>query len=128
MRPPLAIATATACLALVAPPGRAQQAQEPPPACSAERAGLVACVAGKLCACRHERASAAAGLPAGFRWDCGVLRPGCGAGEPPATLDRYPHPLPPGLGFDLSGTNATTTTTVTGGRDRVHNGGRDRHR
>ncbi len=71
---------------------------EAPPACAEASAGLVACVAGKLCACRFDRGGAASGLPAG---DCGVLRPACGdAADPPATLDRYPYPLPPALGID----------------------------
>ena len=74
---------------------------EAPPACTDAGVGLVACVAGKLCACRLDRGGAATGLPAGFRWDCGVLRPACGdASDPPATLDRYPYPLPPALGID----------------------------
>ena len=74
---------------------------ETPPACVDASAGLVACVAGKLCVCRFDRGGATTGLPAGFRWDCGVLRPACGdAAGPPATLDRYPYPLPPALGID----------------------------
>jgi hypothetical protein len=71
------------------------------PACAEGGAGLVACVAGKLCACRFDRGGTSTGLPAGYRWDCGVLRPACGdAADPPATPDRYPFPLPPALGID----------------------------
>lgn len=88
-------------------------------ACDSARAGLIACVAGKLCACRHDRA-VAGGLPAGFRWDCGVLRPACGGpgGDGSGvTLDRYAHPLPPGLSLG----SQTNVTTVTGDRNRVQN-------
>lgn len=67
------------------------------PACAAEHAGIVACMAGKLCACAYDRGGAVTGVPAGYRWDCGVLRPSCGEAELPATLDAYPYPLPPGL-------------------------------
>ena len=104
-------------LAVLVMPLGGSQAQEAP--CGPERAGLVACVAGKLCACRLERGSAATGLPDGYRWDCGALRPSCGEGLPPATLDPYPYPLPPALGLDLE----IDASTVTGRRDRVHNGG-----
>lgn len=97
MRLPLAAALLTLAAAL---PARVRA--EAPPACADGSAGLVACVAGKLCACRLDRGGAVSGLPAGYRWDCGVLRPACGdAAFPPATLDSYPYPLPPGLGLDL---------------------------
>ena len=97
-------------------------AQEPPPSCAAETAGLVACVAGKLCACGFARGGAVAGggVPAGYRWDCGVLRPACGEpSDRPATLDRYPYPLPPALGLDRR--HGSDASTVTGGGDRAHN-------
>ncbi len=71
------------------------KAQEP--ACTTERAGIVACIAGKLCSCGYDRGGSVTGMPAGYRWDCGIKRPSCGGAEVPATLDEYPYPLPPGL-------------------------------
>lgn len=99
-----------------APPGKAAEGDLVPP-CNEERMGLVACVAGKLCACGHAQSGKTKAGPAGFRWDCGALRPSCGA-PAPATLDPYPYPLPPGLSLESS---RTTVTTVTGGRGRAHN-------
>ncbi len=89
------------------------------PACDAQAAGTVACVAGRLCACGFGRGSPATGLPDGFRWDCGVLRPRCG--EPvPATIDPYRGPLPDALAIERETTNITT---VTGDRNRTRVGG-----
>ena len=93
-------------------------------ACDAVRVGIVACFGGKLCACRFERGGAMTGLPDGYRWDCGALRPGCA--DVPATLDRYPYPLPPSLSINRSETNVTTSQT---NRNRAgpgaRSGGRD---
>jgi hypothetical protein len=83
-------AAALLVLVLAALPARA----ESPPACSPDRLGSVACIAGKLCLCGYQRGGVLAGRPEGYLWDCGVLRPACGA--PPATLPGAP--LPP---FDL---------------------------
>jgi hypothetical protein len=67
-------------------------------ACRAEIAGVVACLAGKLCTCGYRPGTP--GIANGFRWDCGMLRPACGEAIPPATLDVYPYPLPPGLSLE----------------------------
>lgn len=89
-------------LAVLAVPGPGRAQTEMPFACGERSAGLVACVAGKLCACRSGRGGVMSGLPAGHGWDCGVLRPACGdAAYLPATLDPYPYPLPPALGIEL---------------------------
>ena len=73
-----------------------------PPACSAEGAGLVACIAGRLCGCGFARGGPATGLPDGFRWDCGILRPTCG--PVPAMLDPSKVELPDSLAIDRSNT------------------------
>ncbi|MCL6608641.1 MAG: hypothetical protein K6T74_11170, partial [Geminicoccaceae bacterium] len=70
---PIRLALALPLLA-AAVPATAQQ----PPACRPETAGIVTCMAGRLCACRFERAGRMTGTPAGWRWDCGILRPDCG--------------------------------------------------
>lgn len=89
-------------------------------ACTADSIGMVACMAGKLCACRADRGGGVTALPAGARWDCGVLRPGCGpAADVPATLDPYPGLLPEALSLDRS---RTTITNVTGGRPKPREG------
>lgn len=113
------LAFLVATLAVLAGRARADEV-----ACDAPRAGIVACLAGKLCACRLERGGAMTGLPDGYRWDCGVLRPACA--DLPATLDSYPYPLPQSLSINKSETNVTTSQTnrnragsgaVSGGRD-----------
>ncbi len=75
---------------------------EQPPACRAETVGTVACLAGRMCACRIERAGRMTGTAGGFRWDCGILRPACGGGpDTPAMTGDYPEVLAPAVGLDL---------------------------
>jgi len=84
-------------LLLLATTGQAQ------PACDQDRAGAVACLGGRQCACGYQRGGVVSGRPEGYRWDCGVLRPACA--EVPATLPSAPAPpvelflplRPPGL-------------------------------
>jgi len=92
------IGLAALMLVAGAAPSRADE-----PACAPESAGLVACIAGRLCSCGFERASQASGLPDGFRWDCGILRPACG-GPTPATIDPWQGGLPESLAIDRSRT------------------------
>jgi hypothetical protein len=47
------------------------------PARNAQREGQVACMAGRLCACRYETGGSLTGRPSAHRWDCGALRPDC---------------------------------------------------
>lgn len=66
--------------------------------CTPAREGAVACLGGKLCACRHDPGGALTGRPPGTRWDCGALRPSCGMApaELGAPSERVPPPfLPP---------------------------------
>lgn len=51
------------------------------------------------CACRWFAASALHGTPAGYRWDCGILRARTNH-EVPATANPYPYPLPAALSLD----------------------------
>ncbi|HYZ34947.1 MAG TPA: hypothetical protein VE684_22025 [Crenalkalicoccus sp.] len=69
----------------------AAAAQPPVPMCLAQREGMVACFADKLCTCRFDPGGSLAARPPGYRWDCGPLRPDCGVvpptvGAPPAAL------------------------------------------
>lgn len=75
-------------------------AQEPP-RCTGEMVGTVACIAGKLCACRVDPGGP--GLKPGTRWDCGVLRPACGPARP-ITIDPWLQGLPPGLSLEVPDT------------------------
>lgn len=78
-------------LPLLAAPAAAQEI----PSCTAERAGAVACLSGKLCACGFARGGSLAGRPDGWRWDCGALRPACGEALAPPGLAPVPGlPLP----------------------------------
>jgi hypothetical protein len=86
-------------LLLGAAPARA----EDPPACTSAREGAVACLAGRLCACRFTRGGTMTGRPDRHAWDCGILRPACGAGMVPPAMPSAPMPglllqpsLPPG--------------------------------
>lgn len=72
-----------------------------PPACRPESAGIVACMAGRMCVCAFERAGRMTGAAAGWRWDCGILRPACGGGpDTPAATGDYPEIVAPALEFD----------------------------
>jgi hypothetical protein len=66
-------------------------AAQEPTACTAEQAGLAACLAGKLCRCDFARGGTLTGRPDGWRWDCGALRPACGP-VPPAGSVMSPMP------------------------------------
>ena len=85
---------------LAALPSRAQDQTEPfyaqPPACNAQREGQLTCQVQVLCECKYYRASAMTGRPAGFRWDCGPLRPRCGEAVQPKdpTVNPYNGPYP----------------------------------
>ena len=60
------------------------------PSCNSAQLGTVACFVRKLCACTLSRGGAMTGQPAGYRWDCGPLRPGCGADTAlPATIVSF---------------------------------------
>ncbi|MFM2150707.1 MAG: hypothetical protein RLZZ187_3013 [Pseudomonadota bacterium] len=75
---------------LIAFPAAAQEI----PACTQDRAGAVACMAGKLCACGYQRGGSVSGRPDGWRWDCGILRPACGEALPPPSMPGTMQPLP----------------------------------
>jgi hypothetical protein len=62
------------CAVLLAPAATRAQAV---PGCAPASEGVAACLAGRECVCRFEPARKAIGRPAGFRWDCGILRPRC---------------------------------------------------
>lgn len=71
------------CAALLAPAAVHAQAA---PACAPASEGMTACFAGRDCLCRFEPARKALGRPAGFRWDCGILRPRCPTPERPVPM------------------------------------------
>ncbi len=76
-------------LLLLATPALAQ------PACDAARLGTVSCQAGRMCECRFERGGSLTGLPDGYRWDCGALRPSCPSQELRPQGAWPPHMPPP---------------------------------
>ena len=94
--------------------GSSASAQSPP-ACDAASLGTTACLASKMCACTYERGGLATGVPAGYRWDCGILRPGCSSSfTQPATLNPYVGPYPTAVGIDRSHRNITIEQRNTG--------------
>lgn len=101
---------------MVASPAVAQ-----PLACQATTLGTTACLGSKLCACIYDRGGVATGIPAGYRWDCGILRPGCGsAGDWPATLNPYTGPYPTAVGIDRSHHNTIVKQTNTNTNAEIH--------
>ncbi len=79
---------------------QAAMAQEAPPACTQLRDGATACLSGKLCRCGYQRGGMITARPDGWSWDCGVLRPSCGAPAaeplPPAPMPQLYMEIPPG--------------------------------
>ena len=74
---------------------------EDAPVCGQSTLGQVTCLSAKLCECIHDRDGSITGTPAGYRWDCGILRPKCGeAVDKPATLNEYKGPYPLAIGID----------------------------
>ncbi len=99
----------TLTLTLLAASSSVARAQAP--ACDAAAFGSVACFVNRMCACIFDRGGAMTGRPAGYRWDCGVLRPSCGADTAlPATLDPYQGQLPSALSLDRNQTIINTQT------------------
>lgn len=84
-RPALAL-----LLAALSLPASAQA----PPACTQNQAGIVACMAGKLCSCGYVRGGTMTGRAEGWQWDCGILRPACGEALPPPGVTAVPVPMP----------------------------------
>ena len=82
MRPFLFLALAPALIGL----HTGNAAAPRPPRCTPAQEGAVACLDGKLCECRHEPGGALTGRRAGTRWNCGALRPACGAATMPADI------------------------------------------
>lgn len=71
--------------------------------CTGQNLGAASCFSGKLCACIHDRGGSVTGTPAGFRWDCGVLRPKCDqAADAPANPNEFKGPYPQAIGIDRS--------------------------
>jgi len=68
-------------------------------ACTQRTAGQLSVQAEVQCACRFEPASRMAGTPAGYRWDCGILRARMNQ-DVPATSNPYPYQLPTALSLD----------------------------
>jgi hypothetical protein len=93
-----ALALAVLLGAAPAAPSHAQEA--PVPACAAATAGQLSSQAGVRCACRFFPASALAAMPAGYRWDCGILQARLG-GDLLVDLNPYPYPLPDALSIEL---------------------------
>jgi hypothetical protein len=69
------------------------------PQCRAAIAGELSIQADVQCECRFFPESLLAGTPAGYRWDCGILRPRLNAAVA-VDLNPYPYPLPDSLSID----------------------------
>jgi hypothetical protein len=112
---PVAVIASIALLALtdgMAFPARAGDM----PVCGGQNLGAASCFSGKLCECIHDRGGSVTGIPEGFRWDCGILRPKCGeAADAPANPDEFNGPYPLAVGIDR---------WDDAGRGRQHPGGR----
>jgi hypothetical protein len=77
------------------------KAQEAPK-CNEDTFGQVACFSIKLCECIYDRGGTMTGLPARYRWDCGILRPMCF--DTSTSIQEYYRPqtaYPYTVGIDL---------------------------
>jgi hypothetical protein len=71
------------------------------PECRAAIAGQLSIQADVQCECRFFPESLLAGTPAGYRWDCGIIRPRLNSAVV-VDLNPYPYPLPDSLSIDQS--------------------------
>ena len=88
--------------------GQAQEARK----CNQDTFGQVACFSVKLCECIYDRGGAMTGLPARYRWDCGILRPRCE--EAPTSIIEYrgtPPSYPYAVNIDHYHPKRTVTPT-----------------
>jgi len=101
---PQRIATGIAAALVLA--GAAAATAGDVPACERSSLGVVACLADRQCQCVFERGGLVTGWPSGYRWDCSLLRPGCGrAFNPPVTVEEHrgqPPRFPAAVGIDRS--------------------------
>ncbi len=82
--------------------------------CTSKNVGELSCQAGKSCECKFFRASAMAGTPDRFSWDCGINRPNCGSQDVNVTTTpAYNGPSSVGYGVSNSTTNLTNSPTST---------------
>jgi hypothetical protein len=88
MRPFLSLTVTLIALHAAAAPASA-------PRCTPQREGEAACLDGKLCECRHDPGGTLTGRRAGMRWNCGALRPACGAAPEAGPAERAPLPVFP---------------------------------
>jgi len=97
----IAIATSLslALAGLASTPSRADEAAT----CNQASLGRTSCKSPTLCECIYDRGGSITGTPAGYRWDCGNLRPNCGeTANSPATMNEYTGPYPLAIGIDRS--------------------------
>lgn len=78
------------------------------PACNAQSAGSVSCMANKQCECKFYRKSEMAGTPDRFDWDCGIMRPSCSGGANVNVTNTPAYNGPSSVGFS----NSTSSTNV----------------
>jgi hypothetical protein len=70
------------------------------PACGTATGGELSVQADVQCECRFFLESRFEATPAGWRWDCGILRPRLNY-TVPVDLNAYPYALPEGLSLEL---------------------------
>jgi hypothetical protein len=94
------------CAGAILPAPAWAQAELLPPAgwppafaCDAGTAGQLSVQANVQCGCRWFAASDMRGTPAGYRWDCGILRARTNH-EVPESANPYAYPLPEALSLE----------------------------
>lgn len=90
---------AAALLFALAPSAQNAAAQEGTSRCDPANAGLMELQAGVRCVCVHAREGRISQTPAGWRWDCGILR-GRNNADIEASPEVYEGPLPSSVYID----------------------------
>jgi hypothetical protein len=96
---PAACARALGIAALLSLAGLVPALGDEIPECRAAIAGQLSVQADVQCECRLFSESRLAGTPAGYRWDCGILRPRLNYAVP-VDLNLYPYGLPESLSIE----------------------------
>lgn len=81
------------------------------PSCNEQSVGTLQCMAGKECECKFFRASAMAGTPDRFGWDCGILRPTCPGAQDVNVTQTPAYNGPSSVGYGISTSNTTLSNS-----------------
>lgn len=76
-----------------------------PAMCTEKTAGTVKCMETRLCECKFSRGGSITGGVDGYKWDCGINRPSCGAEFDKIETEQKKYDGPSSINTDKSSVN-----------------------